>query len=89
MEGLPIFKQFFNLFIVGISTNATIYVLLLFLTVPMYTILSKYQNIPYRVAIVGCIYIGSATTSFRGLGNIAQEKTTADIDQLWPRSEIA
>ena len=51
-----------------LHTINTCYILLLLLTVPMYTMLSttKYQNIPYLVAIVDCTGpVGSAAASFR------------------------
>ena len=59
------------------------FVLLLLLTVAICAPrcpLQNNQNIPYLVAIVDC-------TLVEGLGNIAQENTTADIlieDQLQP-----
>ena len=61
------------LFIVAVLyTNInTCYVLLLLLSVPMYTMLSttkqSEKNIAYLVANVGCTHIGSATTSFKDL----------------------
>ena len=53
------------------------------LSATMYTMLSttKYQHIPYLVALVDCT-----------LGNIARENTTADIlakDHLWPTLDMA
>ena len=93
MEGLRylntfsnlIFNFFFLLLLYTTHIN-THYVLLLMLTVPMYTMLSRISNIPYLVANVDCTLTGSATLPFR-TSNISQENTAADIlieDQLWP-----
>ena len=55
-------------------------VLLLLLTVAMYTMLftTEYHNIPNLVAIVDSTHVESATASLEDF-NIVQENTTADI----------
>ena len=76
--------------LMSINISNTCWVLLLLLTVLMYTTLSttKYHNIPYIVAIVDCTHVGPAIASFKDSCNNAQENTTnqtADVlvkDQL-------
>ena len=75
-------NTFSNLYIVAVHcTHQSMLCIVVVLTVPMYTMLStsKYQNIPYFAAIVGCTQIIGYLQFPSRIGNIVQENTTADI----------
>ena len=69
--GSPRHKYFLYLLLkFNVSVSYTQQYTLLVLTVSMHTTLSKYQNIPYLVAIVVCTHIESATAPFEDFGTL-------------------